>query len=232
MTIKLFLFDLDGTLLLSGGAGMRAMEKVFLEHYNLPEAFRGIHPDGKIDPGIFREIIQTRGLDLPNVDAAIDRLCELYIEALALQMPISTEAKRMPGIPALLDALELRPDTALGLLTGNLEKGAAIKLGRFDLNRYFHFGAFGSDHEDRAELVRIAVKRAEAHLGRSVPLGPNVFVIGDTPRDIQCGKANNTSTVGVATANYSIAQLRQAGADHVFDDFADTDSVIAALLDS
>ena len=230
MPPKLFLFDLDGTLLLSGGAGMRAMEQVFMDVYQLPDAFTGITPDGKIDPGIFREIIALRKVQVPDIDEAIGMLCERYIEALKKEMPVSPTAKIMPGVPALLDRLSAVPDVFLGLVTGNLEQGARIKLGRYDLNRYFDFGAYGSDHEDRAQLVRIAVRRAEKKLGTTIPIGRNIFVLGDTPRDVECGLANHTSTVGVATANFTREQLLEAGAHFVFDDFTDTDRVIEQLL--
>ena len=230
MTIRLFLFDLDGTLMLSGGAGMRAIEKVFQDFYDLPDAFEGIVPDGKIDPAIFREIIDRRGLDSSDEDEAVQKLTLQYIEALKKEMPVSPDAMLMPGIPELLERLDGSPDVLLGLVTGNIEQGAYIKLARFDLNRFFPFGAFGSDHEDRAELVRIAVRRAEQHAGRPISMGKNVFVIGDTPRDVQCGIENGTSTVGVAWANFTVEQLRRAGADYVFEDFGDVERVAAELL--
>lgn len=230
MTTKLFLFDLDGTLLLSGGAGMIAMEQAFMELYALPNAFDQIHPDGKIDPAIFREIIQTRGVKVDDEDAAIKQLSRTYIAHLKPVMATTEKAEIMPGIPALLEALNKREQLHLGLVTGNLEQGAYLKLGRFDLNRYFSFGAFGSDHEDRAELVRIAVSRAEKKFEKTIPMGKNIFVIGDTPRDIFCGKDNGATTVGVATANYTSAQLADAGADFVFENFADTGDVMKRLL--
>ena len=230
MAQKLFLFDLDGTLMLSGNAGLRAMEKVFMDLHNLPNAFDGIRPDGKIDPAIFREIISHRGLKLPDLDKAIELLCEKYLEELAVEMPISPNAVLMPGIPQLLERLFAMPDVQLALLTGNLEQGARLKCERFDLNKYFPFGAFGSDHEDRAELVRISAERAAKYLARPVPLDKNIFVIGDTPRDVECGQAYNATTVAVATLNYSADQLKKTGADFVFEDFSDTDRVIKELF--
>jgi phosphoglycolate phosphatase-like HAD superfamily hydrolase len=229
MTTKLLLFDVDGTLLLSGYAGMRAMEKVFMRLYNLPEAFLGVVPDGKVDPAIWREIIAHRGLDVGDLEPAIANLNEKYIEQLAKEMP-TAPAKIMPGVVNLLNALRAREDVQLALLTGNLEPGARIKCGRFELNSYFPFGAFGSDNEIRAELVKIAVKRAEEYMGKAIPMDENVFVIGDTPKDVECGKANGVTTVGVATANYTVPQLLETGADFVFDDFSDTEEVVKTLL--
>ena len=223
------MFDLDGTLLLSGGAGLRAMEKVFMDIYGLPEAFSGIRPDGKIDSGIFREIIESRALEVPDTNEAIALLGKAYIKELEKEMPVSPGAELMPGMPELLEKLSALPDTLLGLVTGNLEEGARIKLSRFDLNRFFSFGAFGSDHEDRAELVRIAVVRAQKATGDTIPIGKNIFVIGDTPKDIDCGKANNAVTIGVATGSYSIDQLREAGADFVFKDFGNVEDVANKL---
>lgn len=229
MTKKIFLFDLDGTLLLSGGAGLRAMETVFMDLYGLPEAFSGIRPDGMIDTGIFRDIIKNRDVQVPDVDEAIAALSKAYIVELEKEMPVSHGAVLMPGMPELLDKLAALPDTLLGLVTGNLEQGARIKLERFDLNRYFSFGAFGSDHEVRAELVRMAVARAQKDIGEAIPIGKNVFVIGDTPKDIDCGKANNAVTVAVATGNYTVDQLKEAGADFVFSDFENVDRVVNKL---
>ncbi len=229
MSTKLFLFDLDGTLLLSGGAGLRAMETVFMDLFNLPGAFEGIRPDGKIDPAIFREIIKHREVDVADLDEAVARLSKEYIKELEKEMPISKEAVLMPGMPQLLEKLSSMEDVQLALLTGNLEKGARIKCARFDLNKYFPFGAFGSDHENRAELVRISAKRAAAYIDKPVPLDKNIVVIGDTPRDVECGQAYNATTVAVATGNYSLEQLEKTGADFLFEDFSDTEKVIAVL---
>ncbi len=230
MTTRILLFDIDGTLLLSGGAGARAIDTVFFDLYGLPDAFSGIVPDGKIDLGIFREIIKQKNVNVKDVEEALGILCEKYIDELKVEMPISPQAVLMPGIPDLLERLSQVPDLHMGLVTGNLEPGARIKCDRFDLNRFFPFGAFGSDHEDRAELVRIALRRAERHLGQTLSMGANVFVLGDTPKDVKCGKVNGATAVGVATNNSTVEELLSLGADYAFEDFSDVDAVVEKLL--
>jgi phosphoglycolate phosphatase len=231
MTVKLFLFDIDGTILLSGGAGLRGMEKVLHDLHGVPNAFDGITPDGKIDTAIFREMIRTHGIEVKDEDAAIKTMCEQYLPLLEKEMAVSEGALLMPGFPEILERLSALPGAHLGLVTGNLEPAAQIKVGRWNLNRFFKFGAYGSDHENRPELVRIAVSRAEKLLGQTIGMGPHIYVIGDTDRDIDAGRSNGASTIGVATNNASTADLKKAGADFVFEDFSDLDRVFSELFD-
>ncbi|MDP8255373.1 MAG: HAD hydrolase-like protein [Candidatus Alcyoniella australis] len=228
---RLLLFDLDATLMLSGGAGMRGMAQAFHDVYGVENAFEGIHPDGKVDPMLFREMAALHNVELgPDEAATLCRLRDRYYEHLAYEMPRSEQALLMPGLPALLDELAALPAVALGLVTGNYERTARIKLARFELNRYFDFGAFGSDHEVRENLPPLAVQRAERALGRSIGLGPRVVIVGDTPRDVDCGKAHGMRVVGVATGSYSAAQLIAAGADAALDDFGDVQRAIATII--
>lgn len=229
MKLKVLLFDLDGTIMLSGGAGMRAMSRAFLERYGLSDAFRDIVPDGKTDPIIFREIIRTRGLQVTDEAQAIRELAGIYEKHLHVEMLISPNARLMPGILEILEALSRRPDFLLGLLTGNFENTAKIKLARFDLNRFFRFGAFASDHDVRAELVPIAIAHAERVAGQPIGLGRHVIVIGDTPLDVRCALDNNATAIGVATANFSAEILLASGAHLCFENFLDTSGVLAAL---
>jgi phosphoglycolate phosphatase len=226
--MKLLLFDIDGTLMLSGGAGFRAIDRAFEQIFGIRRATRGIVPDGKTDPLIFREIVERHALADGRHEEALDELRALYEPVMAEEMATSP-ARMMPGVDRLLDALGVEPDLTLGLLTGNFERTARIKLDRFGLNRHFHFGAFGSDHEDRTRLPATAVSRAEAHLGTAIGLGPHVRVIGDTPRDVECALVNGATAVGVATGRYNVEQLKEAGAHIVFEDFSDTESVAATL---
>jgi len=226
---KLLLFDLDGTLMLSGGAGMRAMNQAFFELFNQPDAFNGIQPDGKTDPLIFKEMLSKKGLHVPDMELACSEFHNKYIHFLADEMPKSQGARLMPGIPELLTSLTAIQDLALGLLTGNFEMGARLKLARFDLNKYFPFGAFGSDDEDRVRLLDYALERAKVNLGTDVPEPQDVLVIGDTPRDIACGKARKCATVGVATGSFSIDALSESGADFVFKDLSDVNGVLSTL---
>jgi phosphoglycolate phosphatase-like HAD superfamily hydrolase len=225
--MKLILFDIDGTLMLSGGAGFKAMDRAFEKLYGIPGATEGVVPDGKTDPLILREIITRHELAHGREQEALGELQTLYEPLMAEEMATSP-ARMMVGVRELLEAL-CDSDGAIGLLTGNFERTARIKLDRFGLNRHFPFGAFGSDSEDRTRLPAVAVSRAEAHLGTSVGLGPHVLVIGDTPRDVECALVNGATPVGVATGRYSSEQLHDAGAHTVFEDFSDTRVVVSAL---
>ena len=226
--IRLLLFDIDNTLMNSGGAGFRAMDRAIEERFGLRDATSGIVPHGKTDALILNEIFDRLNFAPGNHSLAIEGLMRPYERYLIEEMPVAP-ARLMPGVRELLDALEGANGMAIGLLTGNFEPTARIKLARFDLNRYFPFGAFGSDHEDRARLPAVAVARAEAMTGSPVGLGRHVHIIGDTPRDVACALTNGATAVGVATGENSVEDLRAAGAHFVFEDFRDTEAVVGAL---
>lgn len=227
--MKLLLFDIDGTLMLSGGAGRRAMNRAFFEIHGIDNAFDGIAPYGKTDPAIFAEIYANHGIG-PTIEDNVRRaLSERYAHYLPDEVRTSTDARLMPGVLPLLEQLSMRDDLSLGLLTGNFETTARIKLSRFDLNRFFSFGAFGSDHGEREHLVPIAVHRAAAHLDTRVEMGPDVAVIGDTPRDVECALAHGATAIGVGAAHYSAADLETAGAHHAFADLEDVDGFLRAI---
>jgi phosphoglycolate phosphatase-like HAD superfamily hydrolase len=224
----LLLFDIDGTLMLSGGAGFRAMERAIEARYGIVGATDGIVPDGKTDGLILREVLRARGLAADDEDAAVAELMVAYEPLLAEEMSDSP-ARLMPGTVVLLEAFAESDGILLGVLTGNFERAARIKLDRFGLNRFFAFGAFGSDHEERDLLPPVAVARAEEHAGRQIGLGRHVLVIGDTPRDVNCALANDATAIGVASHNHSVDELEAAGAHIVFPDLTDTAAVLAAL---
>lgn len=227
--MKIFLFDIDGTIMLSGGAGMRSMTKAFAMRHGVENAFKDFHFQGKVDPAIFREALQLHGIETHDEDDAIRELVKLYEELIAKEMPHSHQAKLYPGVREILEALHGRNDVSVGLLTGNVIGGARAKLSYFDLWKYFPYGAFGSDHEHREALVPIALDRATKHLGHPVQAGPDVYIIGDTDRDIACALANHCTAVGVATLGFSVGQLRELGAHIVFPDLSDTATVLRAL---
>ena len=221
--MKLLLFDVDQTLISTGGAGIRALNRAFQKLYAVENAMDGILPHGKTDPGIIREILHshpvpsfTDGSDgFPTSMAAI---LDSYLAFLDNEIGSTTSYKILPGIEGILHSLSGRSDVAIGLATGNVEAGARIKLERGNLNRYFPFGGFGSDSENRTELVRQGAERAVAYMGQR-PAADNVFVIGDTPRDIIAGREAGFLTVGVATGKYSMAELKESGATVVISDF-------------
>jgi phosphoglycolate phosphatase-like HAD superfamily hydrolase len=227
--MKILLFDIDGTLMLSGGAGLRAMERVFRERYGIGDAFTDFHFQGKVDPAIFREALAKHGLTPADPDAEIRGLIAGYERYIAQEMPKSRNAIMYPGVRELLEALTRCPGVSVGLLTGNVHGGARAKLSHFDLWRYFPYGAFGSDEEHRPALVSVALERASRHLGRPVTAGKHIYIIGDTDRDIWTARENGCTAVGVGTLNFTADQLAALGAEIVFENFADTAAVLQAF---
>lgn len=228
--MKLILFDIDGTLLWSDGAGRRAL------HHALLDTFGTVGPadywfDGKTDPQIVRELMRLDGFEDAEIERRLPRTLALYVERLAIELADPAHAaEALPGVPALLDALEARDDVILGLLTGNVTPGARAKLARvgIDFDR-FVVGAFGSDHEVRPELPAIAQRRCRDVLDLDVP-GERVYVIGDTPADLTCGAAIGARAVGVATGRYAVEELRKYQPHAVFENLADTRAVLDAIL--
>jgi len=210
--VKLLLFDIDQTLVNTGGAGIHALDRACKKLLAIDNAMDGIRPHGKTDPAIAREILRVRLGATSDVEAQIQSILEAYLSFLEDEVQTSAKYRVLPGIVSLLDEIAARPDMILGLATGNIELGARIKLERGKLNRYFALGGFGSDSEDRTELVRKAAAKAAYNNGSSFPAS-DVFVIGDTPLDVDAGKRAGFKTVGVATGSYSVDQLLAAGAD-------------------
>jgi phosphoglycolate phosphatase-like HAD superfamily hydrolase len=229
VTVKLVLFDIDGTLLLTNGAGKRAVHRALIDVFGStgPEDHRF---DGKTDPQIVRELMRIVGHGDEHIDASMQRLFELYVRYLDDELE-TTQASVYPGVYELLDALEEREDVTLGLLTGNLADGARAKLAAvgIDFDR-FVVGAYGSDHETRGELPAIAQRRALEQLGLEIP-GHDVVVIGDTPADVQCGRAIGARAIGVATGHYSVEDLSAHEPHAVFEDLSDINAVIRAICD-
>ena len=214
--MKLLLFDIDGTLVLTGGAGIRALNRAFCQVVGIVNALDGIRLHGKTDPAIVREIFNARGA-LQSADF-YDKILAAYVEFLPEEVHQSENYRVLPGILRFLQDFHGRSDLAFGLATGNVEAGARIKLARGNLNPFFAFGGFGSDAENRTELVRRAAHNGSRLAG--VTIDPNdIFVIGDTPRDIAAGREAGYRTVGVATSDYSTGDLSAAGADLVLSDF-------------
>jgi len=228
---KLVLFDIDGTLLLSAGAGRRAILAALGEVIPEVAAVQAIRFDGKTDPQIVLELLLAAGAPGPHDAAKIATLLERYVTHLEQDLAVRGHHSRlMPGIPELLDDLEADPGVVLGLLTGNVIAGARLKLLAAGLDpARFVVGAYGSDHARRGELPPIAVKRAEAHFGR-VPTGAEVVIIGDTPADVSCGTCIGARSVAVATGGFSVAELEAAGAHAVFADFSDLVRAREAIL--
>ena len=231
MTRKLVLFDIDGTILLTAGAGRRAIIAALSDEVGLVPAFQSFRFDGKTDPQIVAELLDMAGQPAARESPRVLALCERYVGYLALELERpTTHTTIMPGVPDLLDRLEEEPGVVLGLLTGNLERGAALKLrsGGISPGR-FRVGAFGSDAAHRPDLPPIAARRAEAIFGR-VPRGDEVVIIGDTPADVACGSGIEARAVAVATGSFSVADLEACGPHAVFETLENTDAVLGAIL--
>lgn len=225
MKTSLILFDIDGTLLTSGGAGEYALRLGFQDAFSLPEDFSGIEISGRTDSGIARQVFQKHGVE-PN-EENLNRYFQGYLCRLQEQIP-QRPGRVLPGVRALLDALAARSHVSLGLLTGNLERGARIKLRHYGVDEPFGFGAFADDHHDRDELAKLALSRACAR--HSVEFcSNNSYVIGDTPHDIRCARACGARAIAVATGSFTMEQLAEHQPDALFADLTDLHAVLRAL---
>jgi phosphoglycolate phosphatase-like HAD superfamily hydrolase len=228
---RLVLFDIDGTILLTSGAGRRAIVAALAGEVSDTTGFDRVRFDGKTDPQIVAELLGTAGHAVERESDRVRAVCERYVGLLARELELpSASTTLMPGVPGLLDRLEAEPGVVLGLLTGNLAEGAALKLrsGGIAPER-FRVGAYGSDSGHRPDLPAIAARRAAPLFGR-VPHGAEVVIIGDTPADIACGSGIAARAVAVATGGYSVAELERCGPYAVFEDLGDTEAVLRAVL--
>jgi phosphoglycolate phosphatase-like HAD superfamily hydrolase len=217
---RLLLWDIDGTLISTGAAGHRAIGRATAARFDGGD-LEGVEIAGRTDLGIGRQILSKYGT--PVTDASVHSFLDLYLEFLAEELPRS-KGRVLPGVLELLEDSVAKPDITLGLLTGNLERGAKLKLEHYDLWRFFAFGAFADDHHDRNELGAFALTRAREATGIDFA-AEQVDVIGDTGHDIACGKAFGARTVAVATGPWSREQLTPHEPDFLFDDLANVDEV-------
>lgn len=227
---KLVLFDIDGTLLHTHGAGRRAIHAALGSEIASPAARSMVRFDGKTDPQIVRELLAEVDHADRDDERRILAVCQRYVDLLAVELESGTcETTVYPGVPELLAGIEGRHDTLLGLLTGNVADGARLKLQAAGIGPdRFRVGAFGSDHHDRAQLAAIAAARAAPHMGRT-PAGAEIVILGDTPADMTCGRGVGARAIGVATGSYGREELLTAGAHAVFETFADVESVLDAI---
>ncbi len=229
---RLVLFDIDGTLLSAGRVArdsiLKALEaafgwKAFEEHQNREK----YDFSGKTDPQIVRELV-IDDVGPERFEEGLSEALRLYIEELARGLTPGTVVPK-PGISPLLSRLAQDPSVTLGLLTGNIEPGARLKLAPPDYNRYFPFGAFGSDSPDRYELARVAVERALSHTGRRFS-GKSIVVVGDSVHDVACGRPLGVKSVAVATGLTSLDRLAAEKPDALLPDFSDTARAVEAIL--
>lgn len=221
------LFDVDGTLIDAGGAGRHAIERALLRVYGTTGPIDDLPFDGLTDPAIARSLLSAAGVAEARIERDMVALWDAYVECLETRLREAPGSVRaLDGTVELLDALAGR-GALVGLLTGNIERGAVRKLAACGLHRRFRFGAYGSDDEDRDRLPDVALRRAAAHHPGVNPA--RAWIIGDTPRDVRCARAGGLRALGVATGRYSRRALRDCGADYAADSLLDTARILEAL---
>ena len=229
MKPALLLFDIDGTLLLSGRAGLRAMTRAFADTFGIADGFKEQSFGGRTDSFLVSTALQAAGL--PDTAENHARFRQAYLPLLAeeIQHPGTGHKGLMPGARELVEALVDHDHLHLALLTGNYRAAAEIKLTHFELWDFFEWGAFSDDAADRNALVPIARLRAETYDVPPEALD-RVIVIGDTPHDIECARVAGAISIAVATGGHTVEELRAAGANFVLADLSDTEKVLALLI--
>ncbi|MCS7203932.1 MAG: HAD hydrolase-like protein [Thermodesulfovibrio sp.] len=220
--MKLILFDIDGTLISTGGAGTRALDKAFFEVLDIKNAFINFEMAGKTDIQIIKEGL-LRWQIKPS-SPLIKTIIKSYLKNLEVEMNNNSKHIK-PGVIDFLNFIQNDLGYPIGLLTGNLEKGARVKLAAFDLNHYFPFGAFGSDHEDRRYLLPIALTRFSRLFRRKISFN-NCIVVGDTPRDVACAKPYGAKVIAVATGPYTVSELITTEADVVVEELSEIEKIL------
>ena len=228
MRRRLVLFDIDGTLLSAGGISARALSETLLEAFGTEGDASSYDYSGKTDPQIVRDLMRGAGFAEAEIDARLPRaLAQYQGRLLAWLRPEDVVPK--PGVAPLLQALALDERVTLGLLTGNLEPCARAKIAPLDANRYFPFGAYGSDHEDRYRLPAVALERGRAVAGIAFA-GPDVVIVGDSVHDVLCGRTLGVRAVAVATGKTPPARLAEVAPHALLGDFMDTEAAVRAIL--
>lgn len=229
---RIVLFDIDGTLLTMGDAAKVAFADALTRAAGRPIDPDGYSFSGKTDPQIARDILTLHGVTGRELEAAIPETIRLYVEAIGGDWKRLADARLLPGVNALLEALHARGDACVVLLTGNVEGGARVKVGHFDLTRYFDFSisCFGSDDADRYRLPALALQRARRRFDEEMT-GEHLVVVGDSEHDVLCARTVGARTVAVGTGWTTESRLRALRPDVFLDDLSDTERAVAAILD-
>jgi phosphoglycolate phosphatase-like HAD superfamily hydrolase len=225
--MRLVLFDIDGTLVSDGGAAREAFGSALEAVCGYRGDLRRYDFSGRTDPQITHMVLGDFGLAESEIDAVMPRLLAQYVEALDHSAP--GRVRELPGVRVLLDALAADARVVLGLLTGNVERGARVKLGNAGLNDYFPFGAFGSDSPRREELPPIAVERASRVAGRRFA-GRDVVIIGDSIYDVRCGVPHSATTIAIASGKTAAETLLAENPDHFFQSAEEHEELLAAII--
>jgi phosphoglycolate phosphatase len=226
--VRLFLFDVDGTLVTARGAGRTAFGRALREIYTATGPIDTFDFRGRTDPQIVFGLLRDAGLAEERIRARLDEFFAAYVRELDEVIGDGARVQVMPGMPEVLEALGRRSDALVGLLTGNIEPGARVKLRPTGLWPLFRVGAFGSDDADRRRLPAIACERARALTGRDFPF-ERVTIIGDTPLDVDCARACGARAIAVATGFHSADELAACAPDALFGDFSDVHTVLESL---
>lgn len=222
---KLLLWDIDGTLLHTGKAGEAALGHAMEKLHGISRGLEGLEIAGRTDKWIVEQLLAREGL--PHGDREIARFLDVYVERLAEELP-NRQGGLHPGVLGILEEGHRREDIVQGLLTGNIEKGARLKLDRYGVNHFFAFGAFADDSPVRNELGPHAKRRARDRHGEEFS-PERIYIIGDTPHDVACARAIGAKAIAVATGAFSLKQLEDCGADAVFADLGQPEKFFQLL---
>lgn len=225
---RLILFDIDGTLLHAGGAPRRAFRRALVEHFGTEGAVATDDFSGKTDPQIVYELMTAAGFADDHIGERIAAVFEHYLAGLAVELASETGHRLYPGVEDLLPRLADDPRVLVGLVTGNVEEGARLKLAHFGLWELFRVGAFGSDDRERDHLPPIAVERARRLTGRAFA-GTEVIIVGDTPADVRCARAAGALSVAVATGTPSREILAASAPDILLDSLEEWPDLLAEI---
>jgi phosphoglycolate phosphatase-like HAD superfamily hydrolase len=223
----LLLFDIDGTLLRAEGATHKAMIKTFQGLFDIQQSIEDISFLGRTDPELFKDVaLKLLGRSL--TEAELTTVSERYLALLPGELNGLVTFHLMPGVKELLPFLAARKDIILGLETGNLESAAYMKLKRGGIGDYFSLGGFGSDSEDRTEIVRIGIERARSFDHDSIP-DTSIFVIGDSPHDITAGKSLGVNTIAVGTGLVAQEKILGTSPSYYFQDLSDIPAILKCI---
>jgi phosphoglycolate phosphatase-like HAD superfamily hydrolase len=226
--VRLFLFDIDGTLVRVRGAGRTALQPALTETYGTAGDIDRYDFRGKTDPRIVFDLMRGAGVSDDVIEARMSACFDAYIAHLERQIGDGSRVTVLPGVADVVRALSARDDALVGLLTGNIEAGARVKLRATGLFPLFRVGAYGSDSMDRRRLPTVACERARKVAGREFPF-ERVTIIGDTPLDVDCARACGAVAVAVATGNHAAEELSACAPDLLFTDFTDVDTAVRRL---
>jgi len=226
---RVFLFDVDGTLVTARGAGRRALGVALEKTFGVRGPIETYDFRGKTDPRIIQDLMVAAGVAPSEIRSLAPACLAAYVAALAEVVGDGSRVQTMPGVPELVRALGARADALVGLLTGNIEAGARLKLEPTGLWPLFRVGAYGSDDPDRTRLPAVAAARVERLTGAPVSF-ERVTIIGDTPLDVECARACGAVAVAVATGQHGLDELAACRPDLIFRDFADVPQALARLV--